>query len=146
MSQAFPKCEEDWLRIASDFETKRQLPYCLGAIDGKRIRIVPPKESGSFFFNYKKTDSVVLMGAANANYEFVYCDVGTNERASDGGVLQNTKFYKLLVNNSLKVPQPQQIANSQEIGLMEYVFVGDYAFAIHKEKSSKEERIFNYRL
>ncbi|XP_046991873.1 protein ALP1-like [Schistocerca americana] len=150
----FPKCEEDWLRIASGFESKWQFPHCLGAIDGKHIIIVPPKESGSFFFNYKKTNSVVLMAVANANYEFVNCDVGTDGRVSNGGVLQNTKFYKLLVNNSLKIPQPQRIANLQEIGLMEYVFVGDDAFTIHndlmkpyrQEKLSKEERIFNYRL
>lgn len=31
--------EEDWLRIANDFEEKWNFPHCIGAIDGKHIVI-----------------------------------------------------------------------------------------------------------
>jgi hypothetical protein len=34
------------MKIASDFEEKWQFPHCLGAIDGKHVQIVPPKDSG----------------------------------------------------------------------------------------------------
>lgn len=44
------------------------------------------------------------MAIANANYEFIYYDVGTNGRLSDGGVINNTDFYDKLVNNRLNVP------------------------------------------
>lgn len=73
----------DWLDIAAGFENKWQFPHCLGAIDGKHVQIIPPKESGSYYFNYKKTHSIVLMAIANANREFIYCSVGTNGRVSD---------------------------------------------------------------
>lgn len=79
----FRKTEEEWLEVAAEFERMWQFPHCLGAIDGKHIRIVPPKGSGSYYFNYKKTHSVVLMAIANANChanancEFLYCDKGT---------------------------------------------------------------------
>ncbi|CAH2008831.1 unnamed protein product [Acanthoscelides obtectus] len=63
----FPKSEQEWLQIAADFEKKWQFPHCLGSIDGKHIRIVPPKGSGSYFFNYNKTHSIVLMAIPNAN-------------------------------------------------------------------------------
>lgn len=148
----FPKTEEDWIQIAAEFERKWQFPHCLGAIDGKHIRITPPKGSGSYFFNYKKTNSVVLLAIANANCEFVYCDVGTNGRVSDGGVINNTKFYKKLMNNDLRVPLPRRISNSNRV--LGYVFIGDEAFAMRtdlikpyrRETLDKEGRIFNYRL
>jgi hypothetical protein len=39
------------------------------------------------------------MAITNAYYEFIYCDVETNGRISDGGVINNTIFYEQLVNN-----------------------------------------------
>ncbi|CAH1953705.1 unnamed protein product [Acanthoscelides obtectus] len=53
--QKFPKTADEWYKIAIDCEEKWQFPHCLGAIDGKHVRIVPPKDSDSYYFNYKKT-------------------------------------------------------------------------------------------
>jgi hypothetical protein len=39
-------------------------------------------------------NSLVLFATANAKYEFIYCDIGTNGRISDGGVIENTKLYE----------------------------------------------------
>ncbi|KAF2891088.1 hypothetical protein ILUMI_15085, partial [Ignelater luminosus] len=91
---------EDWIDIANKFETKWQLPDCLGTMDDKQVRIVPPVRSGSFFYNYTNTHSIVLMAIANANCEFVYCDVGTNDRISDGGVIANTLLYEILTSDT----------------------------------------------
>lgn len=148
----FPKTEEEWLEVAAEFERMWQFPHCLGSIDGKHIRIVPPKGSGSYYFNYKKTHSVVLMAIANANCEFLYCDIGTNGRISDGGVINNTQFYEKLVNNELKIPKSRSIGSSNRV--LRYVFVGDEAFAMRqdllkpyrRETLTRERRIFNYRL
>ncbi|CAH2016404.1 unnamed protein product [Acanthoscelides obtectus] len=95
----FPKTTEEWKKIALDFQERWDFPHCLGAMDGKHVQITAPVGSGSYYFNYKKTSSIVLMGIANANYEFIYCDVGTNGRVSDGGVIENTKFMKYLAAN-----------------------------------------------
>lgn len=92
------------------------------------------------------------MAIANANCEFLYCDVGTNGRISDGGVISNTKFYEKLVNNELRIPEPRCIPNSNRV--LGHVFVGDEAFAMRpdllkpyrRETLTKERRIFNYRL
>ncbi|XP_023310757.1 protein ALP1-like [Anoplophora glabripennis] len=151
----FPKTEAEWLEVATEFERKwrkRQFPHCLGSIDGKHVKIVPPKGSGSYYFNYKKTHSIVLMAIANANCEFLYCDVGTNGRISDGGVINNNKFFEKLVNNELRIPGARCITNSKEV--LGYVFIGDEAFAMRpellkpyrREALTKERRIFNYRL
>ncbi|KAH1021379.1 hypothetical protein HUJ04_010900 [Dendroctonus ponderosae] len=52
--QCIPKpTEESWLKIAKGFLQNANFPYCIGAIDGKHIRIIKPAHSGSLYFNYK---------------------------------------------------------------------------------------------
>lgn len=89
------------------------------------------------------------MAIVNANYEFIYVDVGCNGRNSDGGVIENTKFYDKLLRKALRVP-----SNERTLHNMNFVFVADDAFALHENilkpfperHQSKEQRIFNYRL
>lgn len=92
------------------------------------------------------------MAIANANYELIYCHMGTNGRVSDGGVIENTLFYEKLINNQLNLPKPKTVQN----GTIElpYVFIGDEAFCLRSNflkpfpqgNLNKEKRIFNYRL
>nr|CAI5840130.1 unnamed protein product [Callosobruchus analis] len=74
----FPKDVHEWQEVARDFLNRWNFPNCGGAIDGKHIRIVKPKNSGSYYFNYKEYCSIVLLAVVNANYEFVYINVGCN--------------------------------------------------------------------
>jgi hypothetical protein len=97
----FPESEEDWLKIATGFEEKWQLPHCVGAADGKHIRIIHPPKSGPEFYNYKGFFSIVLMAVVDADYNFIFADVGCQGRISDGGVMKNTIVWKKLVNNAL---------------------------------------------
>lgn len=39
--------ESDWQDIAEQFRVNRDFPNCIGAIDGKHVRIVAPPNSGS---------------------------------------------------------------------------------------------------
>lgn len=92
------------------------------------------------------------MGIANANYEFIYCDVGTNGRVSDGGVIENTKFMRNLLANTLNLPPPETVVPGEPP--LNYVFVGDEAFAMrhdflkpyNQKELDDQKRIFNYRL
>ena len=81
-----PSDEDGWKKVSSDFETKWNFPHCLGAIDGKHIVMQAPARSGTSFFNYKKTHSIVLLAVCNADYLFILVDVGDSGRNSDGGV------------------------------------------------------------
>lgn len=126
--------------------------HCVGSMDGKHILIIKPPDSGSMFYNYKGTFSVVLFAVVNANYEFLYIHIGTNGRVSDGGVLRNTKFYEKLTKGELNLPC-ESILPGTDL-LAPYVFIGDSAFAINKhiikpypqKGLTKESKIFNYRL
>lgn len=44
---------EIWLNVANRFNERWNLPNCLGAIDGKHIRIKCPSGGGSLFYNFK---------------------------------------------------------------------------------------------
>lgn len=46
--------EEMWKKIAEDFHNKWNYPNCLGALDGKHIKIQASAKSGSLYYNYKK--------------------------------------------------------------------------------------------
>ena len=43
--------EENWLRIANDFETKWNFPHCIGVIDGKNVVIQMSRCVNNSFIN-----------------------------------------------------------------------------------------------
>ncbi|XP_058119856.1 uncharacterized protein LOC131284856 [Anopheles ziemanni] len=90
-----PSTREDWLRVSNQFELKWNFPHAIGAIDGKHVRIQAPKNSGSEYFNYKHFYSVVLMAIVDADYNFLYADVGCPGRMSDGGAFQRNASYRI---------------------------------------------------
>lgn len=114
--------------ISEKFFVKTGMPNCLGAVDGKHIRIVCPNKSGSLYYNYKKTFSIVLLAACDANYVFTYVDVGALGSQSDGGVLARSEFGKRLLNGSLEVPRSANLPGTYMD--FPYYFVGDSAFPL----------------
>ncbi|CAH1997214.1 unnamed protein product [Acanthoscelides obtectus] len=67
---------ENWKDIADGFTRNAQFPHCIGAVDGKHVRIMKFPGSGSMNLNYKHFFSIVLMAIADSNYRFIYVDIG----------------------------------------------------------------------
>nr|CAI5834070.1 unnamed protein product [Callosobruchus analis]CAI5861674.1 unnamed protein product [Callosobruchus analis] len=111
-----PNTQEDWLQVSEEFEQQWNFPHAIGAIDGKHVAMQCPGGSGSDYFNYKSFFSIVLFALVDANYNFLFADVGCQGRISDGG------DEAFALNDNLMKP-----------------YSGFY------EKGSKQ-RIFNYRL
>lgn len=74
----------DYEQVAKRFYEIWKFPHCIGALDGKHCRIKCPAHSGSMYFNYKKTFSIVLQGVADDHYKFLFIDVGGFGKQSDG--------------------------------------------------------------
>lgn len=143
---------EEWIMIANNFESAANFPLCLGAIDGKHIRVIKPEKSGSMFLNYKHFFSIVLMAVVDANYNFIYIDVGAYGKECDSAVFKETQFWKNLIDNRLSIP-----LSTTKLGAdfeLPYVFVADEAFALHEHvlrpfgghQLNNVKKIFNYRL
>ena len=111
-----------------------------------------PARSGSFFFNYKKSHSIVLMAVCNADYQFTLIDVGDTGRNSDSGVFANSAIGDALQQNLLNILLPESISGTT--AMFPYVLIGDEAFPLKdylmkpypREVLTLKERIFNYRL
>ena len=121
--------EAYWRRSAEEFGQKWNFPNCSGAIDGKHCTIRAPPASGSLYYNYKGTYSIVLLAVVDANYCFSVVDIGSYGRNSDGGRLARSGFGRALENGSMSLPPDEDIPG---IGKMPYVIVGDEAFPLKR--------------
>ena len=139
-------------KIAQDFSTKWNFNNCIGAMDGKHILIRPPANSGSYYFNYKHNFSIVLLALVDAEYKFIYVDVGCNGRISDGGVFKNCSLSRALENDTLNIPSSKPLPGGDRP--VPFMIVADDAFPL-KESIMKPysqislttpKRVFNYRL
>ncbi|KAL2087179.1 hypothetical protein ACEWY4_018238 [Coilia grayii] len=86
---------DDWLAIAEGFRHRWNFPNCVGSVDGKHVVLQAPANSGSQFFNYKGTFSIVPLAVVDAHYLFRVVDVGGYGRTSDGGILWNCFLGKV---------------------------------------------------
>ena len=135
--------------IANDFSTKWNHPCCLGAIDGKHIEILKPPNSGSDYFNYKKYCSIVLLAVVDADMKFIYVDVGSPGKCSDGGIWSRCTLNQSISDGLINFP------NNFRIGEVElpHVFVGDAGFPLTNrmmrpfpgKELDHDKLIFNYR-
>ena len=147
-----PTTSLEWKRVSEGFEHLWNFPHCVGSIDGKHIVMQAPARSGSTFYNYKGTHSIVLMAVCDAHYCFTLVDVGDAGRHSDGGVFSNSAFGQAMEDGNLSLP-----ASANVVGIaspIPYFFVGDAAFPLKTymlrpypgRYLPEKKRIFNYRL
>ena len=96
-----PSTIEEWKAIAEDFDQYWNFPNCLGALDGKHVVMQAPARSGSMYFNYKKSFSIVLMAICNVKYQFTLVDIGDIGRQSHGSVYSSSQLGFAIENNQL---------------------------------------------
>ncbi|XP_029342138.1 uncharacterized protein LOC115033537 [Acyrthosiphon pisum] len=123
---------EIWLNTAEGFYKNANFPNCLGAVDGKHIRIISPQLSGTDFFNYKKFFSIVLMVLVDSNYCFLTVDVGAYGREGDSNIFKRSPLGQQLYANKLNVPGVKKLPNDDHGQEQPFVIVGDEAFGLHQ--------------
>lgn len=155
-----PSTPEEWLKIAKVFEDRWNFPNCIGAGDGKHIRIRCPPNTGSDFYNYKSFFSSVLLAFVGPQYQFLYLDVGCQGSASDSSIFRRSTLWQAIQTNTINITPPRPLPESHdpifEVSdiAIDYFFVCDDAFPLGKHlvkpysshNLTEERRIFNYRL
>ena len=147
-----PCTPDGWRAIADAFYQRWNFPHTLGALDGKHVACRCPKKSGSVYYNYKKFYSIVLMALVDADYRFIWADVGGAGSASDAQVYNDSELKECAEDGTLGFPDPEPLSHDNQD--VPYYFIGDDAFALRQtmmkpfglRRLTDEERIFNYRL
>ena len=137
-----PNTSAEWEEVMNGFETHWQFPNVCGALDGKHVTIRCPAHTGSQYYSYKKSFSTILFAVVDAEYNFLYVDVGTNGRVNDAAVFAKSAFCQALDRKTLHVPDRG-------------IFIGDDAFPLRSDllkpfsrsgPLSETQLVFNYRL
>ncbi|XP_049542544.1 uncharacterized protein LOC125955453 [Anopheles darlingi] len=116
-----------WRSSENGFSTRWGFPNCVGAIDGKHVRIQCPPNTGSSYISYKGFFSVVLLAVEDPNYKFLIVDIGNYGRHSDSGIFKESNFYQRYISTNL-LPPPKPLPGKADD--MPHVLVGDEGFAL----------------
>ncbi|XP_040214550.1 uncharacterized protein LOC120944863 [Rana temporaria] len=145
--------EEIWESVVDTFWEKTQFPNCIGALDGKHIRVKKPPHSGSSYFNYKKYFSVVLLALSDAHLKFLFVDVGAYGSQGDGRIFRESAFGRRVHAGQLNIPESRPLPCTKEPSLP-LVMVADEAFGLAENLMrpysgcglNRQQKVYNYRL
>ena len=146
-----PSTPEAWRRIESTFSNRWNYHHCCGALDGKHVRIVNPHRAGSAYYCHKGFYSIILLALVDANYKFVWVNIGEPGSNSDAGIYNQSTLEPALREQTLGLPPPDPLPGDDRE--TPYFIMGDDAFALReymmKPYSARylthHEEIFNYR-
>lgn len=138
--------------MARVFQDKWQFPNCIGTIDEKHIYIQSPAKSGSAYHNYTSRFSVLLMSVVDANFKFIYVNVGIQGRVSDGGIFGQLVLRAVMNRCLLNILPLKQLPGTNIT--VPYAFVEDEAFPLRTDLVKPNpygnlyhgQRIVNYQL
>ena len=147
-----PNTPDDWRAIADRFFQRWNFPHTCGALDEKHVACRCPSKTGSQYFNYKGFYSIVLLALVDADYKFIWADVGGTGSASDAQIYNDSELKECVEDDTLGFLNPEPLPFDNED--MPYFFVGDDAFALKPTMmkpyslrgQTDDQRIFNYRL
>lgn len=148
-----PKTNEDWKEVMRLFGDKCNFPNCVGALGGKHVTIKKPARASYMYMNYKKTFSVILLAAVDANGKFIYIEAGAPGGEESGQLWQNAVLQKAIEERRTRLPELVEVANSPNV-LLPPAFVTDSALPLEKHvmkpfvgpSLTEDKGVFNYRL
>lgn len=147
-----PTTQDEWRVIFEDFQRRWNVPHACGALDGKHVAIRCPSKTGSLFHNYKGFFSVVLRALVDAEYKFLWIDIGGFGSMSDAQICNDSKLKDCLEDGTIGFPNSDPMPNDSQN--MPYFILSDDAFGLRtyfmKPYSQRglihEQLITNYRI
>lgn len=155
LSAEYVKCPttaQEWRQKVKRFEELWNYPRGLGAIDGKHVVVQAFGNTGSTFRNYKNSFSIVLLAVADADYEIIFADIGTQGASNDAGIFNRSDFKTAMQGGQLQLPTLSE-GEAAELDVPHH-FVVDDAFGLCEtmlkpyplRNMTPKQQVFNYRL
>ncbi|KAM9330606.1 uncharacterized protein PAF06_015843 [Gastrophryne carolinensis] len=142
---------EKWLENAELFWQWSQFPNCIGAVDGKLIRILMPPMSESRTYNYRRQISMVLTAIVDSAYNFVAMDVfkGSVNIKS----FRSSPMGRRLAEGKFNIPPRQPLPGKTEPAVP-FFMVASEGFGLSENLLcpyaprglTKKKKVFGYRL
>ena len=147
-----PIYPQEWLKVEETFRLRWNIPHALGAIDGKHVGVKCPAHTGTRYYNCKGFYSVILLALVDADYKYLWLDVGANGGCSDAQLFNSSELKNILEDGSIAFPPPSPLP--EENFNLPYYLLGDDAFALRtwrmkpysRRNMDNGQRIFNYHL
>lgn len=145
-----PNTEQEWLRVAKEFETKWNIPHCLGIIDGKQIHNL--LKAKYMYTNKRGFSNIIFLALIDADYNFMLIDVkyiGNISKTES----QTFALCTELKEGRLNLPQPAPLYGENK--QYPYFFVVNDALPIsenvmqsysRRQVQATKHKVFNSRL
>ena len=121
------------IKLNTDLIQNGNFPNCIGALDGKHIIMHYSPNSHSLFYNYKGFFSIVLIALVDADYHFIYIDVGNYGSNGDSGIFKNSALGETFTGKLLNIPGPKRLPGYPEGGALPQCIVADEAFPLRMD-------------
>ena len=95
---------EAWRNLAQQFEQRWNVPHAVAALDGRQITIKKPANTGNLYYNYKGFFSIPMLAFVDAEYTFIWIELGGKGHMSDSQIFTDSKLIKCLEDGSIGLP------------------------------------------
>ncbi|KAL3192637.1 hypothetical protein MRX96_058858 [Rhipicephalus microplus] len=119
---AYPPARESKEHLRQ-FGAVTEFPQCLDALDGAHIKICPPKEHATDYYNYKWWYSPIIFAVVDHLSKFMYLSVGSPGKNYDAAVFESSRLPKVLASELF----PLETKDVEGVSVCP-VLLGDQAF------------------
>ena len=147
---AFPTNLGEWKKVIPKYCERWSFHYTCGALDRKHIAIGSPRHFGTLYYSYKGFFSIIILALVDADYKFIWADVGAQGSSSDVQIFNHGPLR--LENGTLGLPDSEPLLHDDTP--IPYFLVGDDALPLRTwmmnpffhRAMTNEERMFTYCL
>ena len=106
---AFPTNPDEWKEVTQKYCERWSFHHPSGALGRKHIAIRSPRHSGTLYYSYKGFFSIILLALVDADYKFIWADVGAQGSSSDAQIFNHGPPRNRLENGTPGLPYSEPL-------------------------------------